>query len=715
MLRPSEEPTTVQTRKSAGLPWNGSNGFDTRPTTQYEATLDKTSSPVSTGLAQLSSPVIPRATQSFRSSSKPAKVEIDFSDFTDDDDDDDEDEDDGFAQIKSRPASKMTTINSSPRCDDTGDMDSDDGFAVMDQVTIKKPAMATTSTSIRSSRTEKIKVDKKRAAQRQASDSDKKRRPVDILNNMPRIKAAKYEQGQNKPAGFDLSSFQFEPGKMPWEEGNENAGGSKKELSDAQKKVIYLAESGVNVFFTGAAGTGKSHLLREMIKRLQHRYGNGVKVTATTGLAALNIGGTTLHRWAGLGVAQGTVEQLTSRLRKSKAAFQRWRATKVLIIDEVSMLDGVLFDKLCEVGKAVLKSDAPFGGIQLILTGDFFQLPPVKAVKMCFQAKNWSTAIHRTVVLSKVFRQEGDNALINMLNALRTGSIDSRIESQFHELNRPVHYTDGIEPSRLYPTKREVAAANNEQLSRLKGHTFKFLQLEVLNDDYLSEERQRAEFFETNFMSLRELVLKVDAQVMLIQNSKDQDGLVNGSTGLVVTFVSEYMYADLVGRYQENAEFIKLYNLLLNSSTYALTPAMEAEANRYNFLSDLLRAAEMLGRENDRDRKYPLVKFAFQGSFKYKHIVPVTFEMMKADGKTLHASATQLPLIPSWAISIHKSQGQTLERVVVDLARSFEKGQVYVALSRAVSKDCLQVLNFSRHKVMVSEDVKRFYTSLESI
>jgi ATP-dependent DNA helicase PIF1 len=193
-------------------------------------------------------------------------------------------------------------------------------------------------------------------------------------------------------------------------------------LSDEQRKVLDLVMTrNKSVFFTGSAGTGKSVLMRSIIADLRKKYSrepDRVAVTASTGLAACNIGGVTLHSFAGIGLAKESVPELCKKILRNQKAKNRWMRTKVLIIDEISMVDGELFDKLEGIARTIKKSGQPFGGIQLVITGDFFQLPPVpdygksKAVKFAFDAETWSTAINETIGLTEVFRQKDPGMLM---------------------------------------------------------------------------------------------------------------------------------------------------------------------------------------------------------------------------------------------------------------------------------------------------------------
>lgn len=188
-------------------------------------------------------------------------------------------------------------------------------------------------------------------------------------------------------------------------------------LSEEQQRVLELVvHQGKSVFFTGSAGTGKSVLMRAIIAELRKKYlreADRVAVTASTGLAACNIGGVTLHSFGGIGLGKEDVPTLVKKIKKNAKAKTRWLKTKILIIDEVSMVDGDLFDKLEGIARMMRNNGRPFGGIQLVITGDFFQLPPVpdyekkaRDVKFAFDAGTWSTAIHHTIGLTEVFRQK---------------------------------------------------------------------------------------------------------------------------------------------------------------------------------------------------------------------------------------------------------------------------------------------------------------------
>ena len=245
-------------------------------------------------------------------------------------------------------------------------------------------------------------------------------------------------------------------------------------LSDEQKKVFNLVtEERRSVFFTGSAGTGKSVLMREIIRGLRDKHKfqpERVAVTASTGLAACNVGGVTLHSFAGIGLGKEAVPELVKKIKRNAKSKKRWMQAKTLIIDEVSMVDGDLFDKLEAIARIIRNNGRPFGGIQLVITGDFFQLPPVpdygKVAKFCFDAATWSTSIEHTIGLTKVFRQKDpgiSNSVFNfnliltwffvvfatMLNEMRLGRLTPSSINAFRALSRELSFKDAFEATEL--------------------------------------------------------------------------------------------------------------------------------------------------------------------------------------------------------------------------------------------------------------------------
>jgi len=242
-------------------------------------------------------------------------------------------------------------------------------------------------------------------------------------------------------------------------------------LSKEQERVLDLVvNQGKSVFFTGSAGTGKSVLMRAIIADLRRKYSrepDRIAVTASTGLAACNIGGVTLHSFGGIGLGKEDVPTLVKKIKRNAKAKNRWMRTKILIVDEISMVDGDLFDKLEGIARALRNNGRPFGGIQLVITGDFFQLPPVpdfdnkaRGVKFAFDAGTWSTAVHHTIGLTEVFRQKDPGkkswvgaegtmtntnvVFANMLNEMRLGKITEETIRAFKSMSRKVNYEDAL-------------------------------------------------------------------------------------------------------------------------------------------------------------------------------------------------------------------------------------------------------------------------------
>lgn len=196
--------------------------------------------------------------------------------------------------------------------------------------------------------------------------------------------------------------------------------------------------------------------MREIIAGLRKKYirePDRVAVTASTGLAACNIGGVTLHSFAGIGLGKEPPEELVKKIRRNQKAKHRWMRTKVLIVDEVSMVDGDLFDKLEQVARVIRNNGRPFGGIQLVITGDFFQLPPVpeygRISRFAFDANTWNTSIEYTIGLHKVFRQK-DPTFAGMLNEMREGKLSHKSIEAFNSLSRNLDMQDGIGATELY-------------------------------------------------------------------------------------------------------------------------------------------------------------------------------------------------------------------------------------------------------------------------
>ncbi|EPY50497.1 pif1 helicase Pfh1 [Schizosaccharomyces cryophilus OY26] len=475
-------------------------------------------------------------------------------------------------------------------------------------------------------------------------------------------------------------------------------------LSDEQKRILdMVVEQQHSIFFTGSAGTGKSVLLRKIIEALKNKHRkqtDRVAVTASTGLAACNIGGVTLHSFAGAGLARESVDFLVSKIKKNKKSMTRWLRTKVLIIDEVSMVDADLMDKLEEVARVIRKDARPFGGIQLVLTGDFFQLPPVpdsgKEAKFSFESNTWKTALDYTIGLTHVFRQK-DEEFVGMLNELRLGRLSENSVRKFRYLSREINYADGLLPTELFPTRHEVERSNGMRMQQIHQDPLTFTAI----DSGTVRDKEFRDKLLQNCMAPANLVLKINAQVMLIKNIDDQ--LVNGSLGKVIGFIDEETYqmekkdAEMQGRnpFEYDTLDVLPYDL------------PDVKQKKHKLLA--------MKKASSISTKWPLVRFKLANGGERTIVVQRETWNIELPNGEIQASRSQIPLILAYAISIHKAQGQTLDRVKVDLGRVFEKGQAYVALSRATSQKGLQILNFSPSKVMAHPKVVQFYKQLDSV
>ncbi|GAC93473.1 hypothetical protein PHSY_001038 [Pseudozyma hubeiensis SY62] len=508
--------------------------------------------------------------------------------------------------------------------------------------------------------------------------------------SMPWMKTASQlkSERRNDPAAYQSSSLISSTGQTNAARASPSAVGatsldSKKSvnkifLSQEQRKVLHMVvEEGKNVFFTGSAGTGKSVLLREIIKELRRKHAKrpeSVAVTASTGIAACNIGGVTIHSFAGIGLGKEPVAQLLSKIRKQRKSSARWQRTQVLIIDEVSMVDPALLDKLEEVARLIRKKpDKPFGGIQVVITGDFFQLPPVNpggSVTFAFDAQCWDRVVQHKVNLTQVFRQK-DESFVTMLNEMRFGKLSQKTIDAFRKLERVPRYDDDIVPTELFPMRQEVDKANAGRLLALQAEAQSYRAVD--GGTLMGEARDR---ILSHSIAVSVLNLKKGAQVMLIKNLDET--LVNGSVGKVIDFMDD---------------------------------------NEYDKQTGALDAAEFQKEDRDKAqrsavRKWPLVRFHLANGQTRDYLArPESWKTELPDGE-VQASRTQVPLILAWAMSIHKSQGQTLPCCKINLNRVFEKGQAYVALSRATSLEGLQVLGFRPDKVMAHPRVIQWSQSL---
>jgi len=440
------------------------------------------------------------------------------------------------------------------------------------------------------------------------------------------------------------------------------------ELSEEQKQAFNKYVRGDNIFITGPGGAGKSALIRMIYADANSKL-KDIHVTAMTGCASilLNCKAKTLHSWAGIGLANGETEYFINKIKKNKFLKAIWRGTNILVVDEVSMLSLKLFEMLNSIGKAVRGNSKPFGGIQLIFSGDFFQLPPVgdysdpDTQRFCFESAEWNNVFHPScqIQLIKIFRQT-DEVYSTILNQIREGKIKRKSNDILLEyVERPFSDKLIAEPTKLYPTKNKVEQINFSKMSSLEGeqreYKIKYVKdLEMTKTDKIKrldftdkDIQVELDFLAGNLMCDKEMKIKIGAQVMCIINIKSEEGdviICNGSQGIVQS------YCEITG-----SPKIKYNN------------GIEMTMTRHVWESD----------------KIPGI------------------------------GVSQVPLILSWALTIHKSQGATLDAAEIDVGSGiFECGQTYVALSRVKSLDGLYLTSFDAKRIRINKKVKEYYEAL---
>jgi len=311
---------------------------------------------------------------------------------------------------------------------------------------------------------------------------------------------------------------------------------SNIKLNIKQTEAYNLMVKGENVFITGCGGTGKS----ETIKLFMTVYKNErvIGCTSTTGISALIFGGSTLHSYLGLGIGTGSVDSMSMGILRNSKLRKKWNDLEILVIDEVSMLDPILFDKIEQVARSVRRNEKPFGGVQLILSGDFLQLPPVKSDDFCFDAKSWAKCVTHTVYLTEIIRQS-DKTFQDCLNNVRLGNITKSVKKILNSrVGVEITNEYGIKPTKLYSTNASVDYINQEELDKLAGDGVEFYEYEM-DHTFSSGVKNRKYILEKYIKSSivpETLQLCKGAQVMLLFNLDIASGLANGSRGIVTNF-----------------------------------------------------------------------------------------------------------------------------------------------------------------------------------
>jgi ATP-dependent exoDNAse (exonuclease V) alpha subunit len=406
-----------------------------------------------------------------------------------------------------------------------------------------------------------------------------------------------------------------------------------------QAEALDTLKLGHNIYITGAAGSGKTYLLNKYIAYL-NEHGADIGITASTGIAATHMGGVTIHSWTGLGVRSHINEYDLESLQEKQYLWKRMEKVKVLIIDEVSMLHHYRLDMVDKVLKAFKRNDAPFGGIQVILCGDFFQLPPVSRAgeelsRFVYHSNAWKNGNFKICYLEEQFRQSDDVAL-RVLNDIREARVDEGTMNHLRKsfvTEKDVSIEQGgilVKPTRLYTHNIDVDSINAKELDHIAGDEITY-EMETKGGEVL------VDILKKSCLAPEFLRLRVGAKVMFVKNNFEA-GFANGTLG-VVKELEGFSGGPVVET--------------LNGTTIE---------------------------------------------------VPLETWTIEEDGK-VKAELRQYPLRLAWAITVHKSQGMSMDAVEVDLSKSFEKGMGYVALSRVRTMAGLTILGFNQEALEIDGEV----------
>jgi ATP-dependent DNA helicase PIF1 len=439
------------------------------------------------------------------------------------------------------------------------------------------------------------------------------------------------------------------------------------EFSKEQQLAYNKYITGKNIFITGPGGTGKTALIRHIERDARNKCAN-IQVCALTGCAAvlLECKAKTIHSWAGIGLGNGSIEQIVAKIMKNRYLKVTWKGIDILIVDEVSMMSQKLFEMLDAIGKSVRRNPRPFGGIQVIFSGDFYQLPPVgnknepETTRFCFESPLWFETFNlkEHISLRKIFRQN-DIIYQRILNQIREGRLKrSSNETLLQLVGREIDKDCQIRPTKLFPTRNKVDYINVSEMNGLSGKEYEYKikyhsDLEMSANERITRMGYTREQIHTEMTYLQSnlrcdeiIKLKLGAQVMCIVNIQLDNGdiLCNGAQGIVVDISPQGL---------------------------------------------------------------PIVKYknGYQMTMSY-HIW--ASELIPGIG------VSQIPLILAWALTIHKAQGSTLDIAEVDAGSGiFECGQTYVALSRVKSLEGLYLQSFDAKRVRINRKVQEFYEILE--
>lgn len=411
-----------------------------------------------------------------------------------------------------------------------------------------------------------------------------------------------------------------------------------------QKDALEILKMGRNVFLTGPAGSGKTFVLNEYISYLK-QSGVEVAITASTGIASTHINGMTIHAWSGLGIKSTLTDYDLENMMEKQYLYKRFEKTQVLVIDEISMLSGNQLTMVEWICRTFKRNDKPFGGMQVILCGDFFQLPPITKSSFgesagndfAYESDAWKFAKFTICYLSEQHRQK-DGDYLSVLNEIRANKVTKETVALLRSREHATHSAD-IPVTRLYTHNIDVDTINHEHLDTLTTTIKEFTMLSK-GKDFLVDGLKRS------CLAPERLRLKEGARVMFVKNNYEV-GFVNGTLGVVTGF-----------------------------NTFG-EPVVRTVAG------------------------------------KLISVVPMSWSI-EEEGK-VKAEITQLPLRLAWAITVHKSQGMSLDAMEVDLSKSFVKGMGYVALSRVRSLEGMKLLGFNTLSLEVDPHVLEFDEELKEV
>ncbi|KFA80934.1 hypothetical protein S40288_09589 [Stachybotrys chartarum IBT 40288] len=497
-------------------------------------------------------------------------------------------------------------------------------------------------------------------------------------------------------------------------------------LCPEQRNTMDLAMQGLNMFITGSGGCGKSVLVKFLYASLMARYQNTSKTVhllAPTGQASINIGGRTTYNYAGWTPedAKKPLDGPGSIIAKARGQhiFGRYRNTRVIMIDEISMVESQFFERLSRVMSAIREDPRPFGGVQIIVVGDFCQLPPVKPFQHCiwcgkgmnavngrwscpdghgpefesqdkwaFKAPEWERCGFVYVHLNQIHRQS-DKAFIKVLQKCRLGQHLDDADTYL----LLSHDTEVINGTELKSTRAEVEKRNFEEFAKIPGHFHQYKAADACNRAK-GETREPFERLEGH-RYLQDLQLKVDTPVILLANVELDCGLCNGRQGVVVGFMQSHTIEQPRPPQRTKYQYDE--------------DGFHAAVEKYDQIVAYLRRAR------HHNVMFPEVRFA-NGE---QRVIGPDCAVVGYGNQSPYSylSRTQIPLAQGWAITIHKSQSLSLDHVIVDLSQIFEHGQAYVALSRARSLRGLKLegANASRLRSIFRLDnaVREFMRSLD--